>query len=186
LADRKVKGTMLVDLVRMIRANKDKDWGKHLTPEDWNIINKRILPSEWYPLEIFQRCGMATFQLLAQGNLDLVRLRGRIRGKELFENVYKSLIISQDPAASLSRFVTVYGQLFNFSSLRFENLGKGHAKIHHDYDASRNPGTMPYCHQLMGILDVLVEIAGGKNVKIELDAKQWEGATKTIFDITWE
>jgi hypothetical protein len=38
----------------------------------------------------------------------------------------------------------------------------------------------------MGHLDVLIEIAGGTNIKIELIAKQWEGAPATVFDITWE
>jgi hypothetical protein len=185
MVERKVKGTMLVDQVKMIRANKGLDWSKHLNPADWETINKRILPSEWYPLELYRRCGLATFNVLAQGNLDLVRLRGRFRGKELFENVYKSAIIDKDPAASLTRFVTMYAQLFNFSSLRFENVGKGHAKLFHDYDR-RDATSTPYCYQLMGHLDVLIEMAGGKNAKIEFPAKQWEGAPLTIFDITWE
>jgi hypothetical protein len=186
MADRKVKGTMLLNLVRMIRANKSQNWNKYLKPEDWEVINKRILPSEWYPLEVFQRCGVAIFQVLAQANLDIVRQSGRMQGKKLFENVYKSVVISQDPAATLSRFVTVYNQFFNFSTVRFENAGMSHVQIHHDYDTSQHPGTVPYCYQLMGILDVLVEVAGGKNIKIELKAKQWEIAPTTIFDITWE
>ncbi len=177
---------MLVDLVRLIRKNKDKDFSKYLKSEDWEIINKRILPSTWYPLDVFQRCGVAAFHVIAQANLDLVRFQGRILGKEMFERVYKSLISPQDPMTTLSRFVTVYGQFFNFSTVSFNQAGKNHAKIFHDYDTHQHPGTAPYCHELLGSLDVLVEMAGGKNVKIELTAKQWEGAPKTIFDITWE
>jgi hypothetical protein len=45
MSDEKVKGTMMIDQVRMIRGNKDKDWNKYLKPEDWNIINTKILPS---------------------------------------------------------------------------------------------------------------------------------------------
>ncbi len=186
MVERKVKGTMLVEQVKMIRGNKDGDWKKYLKPEDWEIINKRILPSEWYPFELYKRCGWATFQVLGQGNLDLVRLRGRFRGKELFENVYKSCIISQDPAASLSRFVTIYAQLFNFSTLRFENASNNHIKIYHDPEYVNDPAIMPYCYNLMGHLEVLVEMAGGRNVKVELKGKHWEGAATTIFDINWE
>ncbi len=86
---------------------------------------------------------------------------------------------------TLSRFVVVYGQLFNFSFLKFENAGPGHAKIFHDYDRS-DPVTKPYCYNLMGHLEVLAEMAGGRNVNVELKAKQWEGAPTTIFDINWE
>jgi uncharacterized protein (TIGR02265 family) len=185
MADLKVKGTMFVDQVKMIRANKTLDWSKYLDSADWEIINKRILPSEWYPLDIYVKCAMAVFHVLGQENLDLVRFRGRMRGKELFETVYKALVIPNDPMASLSRFVVAYSQLFNFSSLKLEPAGKNHAKLHHDNKYTMHVNK-PYCFQLMGHLDVLVEIAGGKNIKIKLTATQWEGAPQTIFDITWE
>jgi hypothetical protein len=186
LADRKVKGSMLVDFVRMIRANKSQNWNDYLKPEDWEIINKRILPSLWYPVEIFTRCGWAIFKIMAQGNLDLTRMSGRMQGKKLFETVYKAVVISQDTIATLNRFVVVYNQFFNFSSFRFEDAGKNHVRLHDDYDGSHDPGMVPFCQNMMGMLDILIEMTGGKNVKIELKAKQWQGAPTTIFDITWE
>jgi len=76
--EKRVKGTLLLDYVCMIRANKDKDWQKYLKPEDWEIINGRILPSLWYPYETFERAGMATFYVLGGGNFDAVRAWGKI------------------------------------------------------------------------------------------------------------
>lgn len=182
---RKVKGTMLIDLVRMIRANKGLDWDKYLKPEDWDIIKERILASRWYPLNLYQRCGFAAFQLLAQGNLELVRLRGRVRGQELFESVYKWLASGRTPAEALRQFAVIYNQFFDFSSVTFEDVGQGHAKISFDYDA--NDSTVePYCYQLMGELDALIELAGGKDAKIELISKRWEGAPVTVFDVRWK
>jgi hypothetical protein len=181
----RVKGTMFVDQVKMIRANKGLDWNQYFGPEDWEIINKRILPSEWYPLDIYIKCALAVFKVVAQENLDLVRFRGKLRGKELFESVYKSLVTPNDPSFSLSRFVTVYSQLFNFSSLKLEHAGTNHEKLYHD-SKSTVSANRPYCYQLMGHLEVLIEMAGGKNVKITIPAKQWEGAPVTILDITWE
>ena len=83
MAEKKVKGTMLVDQVRMIRAHKHHDWDDVLEPEDWEFINQMFLPSSWYPLEWYEKCGWATFQVLAGGNVDLVRFRGRARGNPL-------------------------------------------------------------------------------------------------------
>ena len=183
--ERKVKGTMLVDHVRMIRGNKERNWNQYLKPEDWAVIKTRILASEWYPLELYKRCGWAAFNELAGGSTDLTRLRGKIRGKELFEGVYKSLIGGNDPMMALQRFVGMYSQLFNFSTLTFENAGANHGRIHHDYDPG-DPANVPYCYQLMGHLDVLIEMSGGENVVIELITKQWEGAPFTGFDIRWQ
>ena len=56
MSDEKVKGTMMIDQVRMIRGNKDKDWNKYLKPEDWNIIKGMILPAAWYPYHQISPC----------------------------------------------------------------------------------------------------------------------------------
>ncbi len=176
---------MLIDQVRMIRGNKGLNWDEFLKPEDWEVIMQRILPSNWYPLEVYQRCGWATFQVLAGGDVNISRLRGQIRGKELFEGAYRSVTVGKDPIRALERFAHQYGQLFNFSTLEFERVGEKHARIHHNYDPD-DPANIPYCHQLMGHFDALVEITGGKNSNIELTTKQWAGAPATVFDITWE
>jgi hypothetical protein len=186
MSDEKVKGTMMADQVRMIRANKDKDWNKYLKSEDWNIIKGMVLPSAWYPLDTYKRCGRATFQVLAGGNTDLVRLRGRIRGKELFESTYKHIISDRNPMNALSSFVNLYGHLFNFSPLEFKKIDAKHACILYSYRDPSDPGNLPYCYQLMGHLDTLVEMSGGTNVKIELKEKIWEGASATVFNIQWE
>jgi hypothetical protein len=185
LQDKKVKGTIVVDIVRAIRSMKETNWNQYLKPEDWNYINKRILPSEWYPLDFVERCGRAVFQVAAQGNPDMARFAGRMRGKVMFEGIYKTVITPHDPMDSLSRFAMIYGQLYNFASVTFKEIGKGHAQFLKNYDFGQKGG-MWYCCQFMGQLDTLVELAGGTNIKIELIAKQWEGAPVTIFDITWE
>jgi hypothetical protein len=181
----KVKGTMLIDQVKMIRVAKSLDWSKYLEPEDWEVINSRILPSEWYPVELYKRIGWATFQVIAQGDLDLVRSRGRFRGKELFENVYKTVVIARDPTGSVERFVVLYSQFFTFKSLTFEGAGKDHCRVHHFYHWKDSMASL-YCHILLGHFDVLIEMAGGKNVKLELATKQWEGTPHTTFDMTWK
>ena len=183
--DRKVKGTMLIDQVKMIRGNKDRDWSPFLDGDDWDIINSRILPSMWYPLKIYQKCGWATYNVLADKNPELTRLRGKIRGKELFENVYHNLITNSEPMKALEKFTVIYGQLFNFSDISFEKTGEKHALIKHDYDP-KDPAGEPYCHQLMGHFESLIEMAGGKNIEVGLVEKQWEGSPHNTFDIKWD
>jgi hypothetical protein len=183
--DKKVKGSMFLDFVRLIRANKDRNWDQYLKPGDWGTINSNILPSAWYPFEMYQRFGMATFNVLAKGNLDMARLNGKISGKMMFENVYKLIVAGKDTLKSIQQFVKIYGSLFNFSMLKFEKVEAKHARVYHIYDPN-DPADMPFCHQLMGILDILVEMTGGTNARIEMNSKQWEGAPATTFDITWE
>lgn len=183
--DRKVKGTMVLDYARMIRSNKQLGWDKYLQPEDWDIINAKILPASWYPFEFFNRCAIASFQLLAKGNLDLARSDGQRMGKRLFETTYKIFVQTKDPARALNQFVSTYSGLFNFSVLRFKQVGPDHVKIHFSYDGP-DKDTIPYTHQLQGMLETLVEMSDGKNGKVDIASKQWQGAPESVFDITWQ
>jgi uncharacterized protein (TIGR02265 family) len=185
MSDKKIKGTMLIDQVRMIRKNRGLDWSPYLGPAEWAAISERILPTEWYPVELYEKCGWATFKVLARGDVEVVRQRGRYRGKELFETTYKSLTALQDPIRALERFVFAYGMLFNFATLRFERLTDHHARIHRDHDRQHHTN-LPYCYQLLGTLEALIEASGGRNVRVGFVSTQWEGADATIFDASWE
>jgi uncharacterized protein (TIGR02265 family) len=183
--DKKIKGTMLIDQVRLIRKYRDLDWSPYLGPAEWEAISERILPTEWYPLDLYEKCGWATFKVLARGDVEVVRQRGRERGKELFETTYKSLTTIRDPNRALERFVSGYSMLFNFATLRFERVSDLNARIHRD-NARAHETILPYCHTLMGTLEALISATGGKNVRMEFLAKQWEGDRSTIFDARWE
>jgi hypothetical protein len=87
---------------------------------------------------------------------------------------------------ALSSFVNFNGQLFTVIPLAFKEIDDKHAIVSYRYDDPSDPGNLPFCYQLMGNLDALVEMAGGKNIKIEMKEKLWEGASATVFDIQWE
>ena len=42
MEEKMVKGTMVLDFVKMVKAHKNLDWNKHLKPEDWEIINSIV------------------------------------------------------------------------------------------------------------------------------------------------
>ena len=185
MENKKVKGTMLINLVRMIRQNKNLDWDKYLLPEDWEIVNSRIMLMNWYPLDLYRRCGIAAFMLIAKKDFNMVRFSGKVIGQEMFTKIYKSIIATKDPKAAIQQFIRFYGSLFNFSTLRLESSKGKHLVIHHDYDPN-DRSNVPYCYQLMGILDALIELTGGKNPKVNLVERQWKGAQESVFDVQWQ
>ncbi len=48
-----VKGTVLTDLVKIVRKERQLGWDDYLQPEDWDIINGDILATQWYPGDFF-------------------------------------------------------------------------------------------------------------------------------------
>jgi len=184
MAGKKVKGSLLLDYVRMIRANRDKEWERYLSGEDWEIINSRIIPAAWYPFETFVRAGMAVFYELAGGDLSISRAWGKTSMENLIKNIYKSVICDKDPMKALERFILLRRQFFNFSEQEFERVSDKHARIFFDYGPDRYGGD-PYAAQFEGGVETIVEIACGFTPKIISSVKKQNGSNDIVFDITW-
>lgn len=183
--NRKVKGTMLIDYVRMVRKIKDRDWDKYLKPEDWEIVNRKVLPSMWFPYDSFQRIGVAVFHEISMSNIDTVRAFGKVFWNNLFSNVYGSIISDKNPVKCLERFALLRSAFFNFATHDIRKLGDTHVQSVITV-GELIPGLEPFCAQLQGGMDAIMDHADAKNPKIELIEREWKKDPATVFDITWE
>ncbi len=100
----KVKGTILQDLVKQVRTEKDKNWKDYLEPEDWEYINGDIMASQWYPDDFFYRLALATFNVTGNSNLDASFAYGQLTAHNMAV-IYKNMIVENDPATSIERFM---------------------------------------------------------------------------------
>src|SRR5687767_4482751 len=99
----RVKGLLFVDYVRMLRAHRDRSWGDYLQPEDQPFLQQTIDPSGWYPMETFERLGIAILQTVAGGDLGLVRHWGRFSVAHV-AGILDTIVVPEDPRESLMRF----------------------------------------------------------------------------------
>ena len=181
----RVKGTLLLDYVRMIKANKDRPWHKYLTPKDIEIIEGRVLPSVWYPYETFRRCGLATFHELAGSRLETVRAWGKIWLTHLVKEVYTSVSTEKDPLKAIERFLNLRKQFFNFEALSYEKVGEKHIKIRL-YSVPDKESVEAFSAQLCGGIEQLIEITGGKNPRVTFNTKQSAKEAQTDIDVKWD
>jgi hypothetical protein len=189
MSAQKVKGTMLLDFVKMVRKHRHLNWNKYLEPQDWEVVDAKILPGVWYPAGVYIRCSIAAFYLLGKGNLEAARANGRMIAGRMFENTYKSLTQIKDPAKGLNQFLLIFSSLFNLTLLTPEAIEPRHARLAHvnNFDSPAAISTSAaFAYQLLGFLESVVEVTGGRRVKGSVVSKQWEGAPATILDITWE
>jgi len=180
-----VKGSMLVEYVRMIRRNKDRPWNKYLTKEDMEIIEERIMPSMWYPLGTYLRAGMAIFKEITGGNLQLVRTGGRISMERMVKDIYNTILQAGDPAKSIERFLAMRRQFFNFEVWSMQKVADKIIKIIIP-KILEDQSIEPYAAQLAGGLERLIELTGGNNPKITFLKRQWTGDGLTEMEIIWD
>ncbi len=179
-----IKGTLFLDYVRMIKKRKNVDWSKYLTPEDFEIINQMILPSQWYPLESFQRMGVAVFHEIAQGDMETVREWGRRSMDELLKT-YKNLGVKGDPHDTLEKFKILRSRFFDFEGLEFVSRTEKSVSIRLDL-AFEGVAEEAYAFQMTGSIERLLELSNAKNISRRFVKRAWEGDNETILEFSWE
>lgn len=164
----KVKGTWITDYVRMIRAAKDKPWDKHLTAEDWEIVNSKVLSSVWYPYESFNRIGSAVFREIAGGNLEVSRSFGKMFAEKLAA-VYKTVLVQGDPAATIGKVYALQGSFFqdipSLISPVVHEKKRSVVKISVTEKEKEIGEPEAFAYQFMGMLEKLVEKVGAENLR---------------------
>jgi len=168
----KVKGALLLEYARLIRANKDKDWKKYFTEEDSKVIFGTVLPNAWYPIEIVERAGEAVFKEIAQGKLENAWLWGKFVLEDIGNRFYRNLIRYQDPLGSLERIKTFIQQWYLFDDPKFpfievQQEAPNRVKMTIRYDRPF-AAFEAYVHQLAGEFERIVELNGGKEIKVKI------------------
>jgi len=119
----RVKGSMIIDLAKMIRRNHDKPWQKHLTLEDMTIINDMIIPAKWYPFEVLQHAAVAVYEIFGQGKPESAKQWGRDLIKRIPADLYASFFDKKDPRRAGINFININMRVFDFLRLKCEETG---------------------------------------------------------------
>jgi hypothetical protein len=160
-----VKGPMILDYVRLIRANRGRDWDRYLEPEDWKIVDSQIFTTNRYPYEAFRRIGFAVFKIIGGGDLNVARGFGRFTMKNILAIYKDAILVPGEPLASMNKLARLRRTFMDGEAdTRVIESGPGWARYllvtpPEEKDQER---LTAYCHQLTGHLEELVEQTGKK------------------------
>ena len=180
---RHVKGSLFVDYVRMLRFQKQIDWSRRLEPADLAYLSTQIDPDGWYPMEPFERFGLAILAEIAHDDLIAVREWGRM-STEIHTELHPTLLVPNDPCESLMRLLVLRQSFFDFECLEVRHLTDTEAKVSVHYGMNRR-AEQAAAFQTVGFFSRLVELAGGHDVRAQLNARSWEGDAETTFTVEW-
>ena len=172
-----VKGTILTDLVKIVRKERQLPWDQYLTPSDWDIINGEILATMWYPGDFFYRLSYAVYKVVGQSDLNVCFAFGKIAVHNMIE-IYKNIIVPGEPAVSMERFITRRKSFFkgDYSSAETGQLKNGHGWLTFLYtnaEPSVKGGEVAgvIAHSVAGALTELAGLTGGRNVSSRIAQK---------------
>jgi hypothetical protein len=180
---RQVRGVLFADYVRMIRANKRVAWSEFLEEEDLPYLSIWIESHEWYPMETYERMGLAILANVAQGDLSLIRRWGR-ETLDLLCDQEPDLLALGDPRETFARFHVLRQSLFDFPAVEARVVRDGKALLEIDYGMSPLAEEAA-CHQSLGFLERLLELSGAEEIDVSLTACSWSGAERTVMKVCW-
>jgi hypothetical protein len=181
---RKVKGILFVDYVRMLRAYREQSWTRHVQAADVAFVERQVEAESWYPMEVFERLGIAILRTVAEEDLDLVRRWGHLTAAHVAGTV-EGLVVPGDPRESLMRFQVYRRSFFDFESLGMLQIDDASADLWIDYGMSA-PAEEAASFQTLGFFEGLVELADGREVKGSFQARSWAGDPRTVARVAWE
>ncbi len=183
MSKRNVKGLLFADYVRMIRSQKNVDWAAHVPREDLFYLRTPIEPLEWYPMETFERLGNAILTVVASGDVEAVRMWGRISADQL-RFALPTLVAEGNPAETMMRFRVQRATYFDFEALEIPMLvdGSAHVVIHYFMGAVAEEAA---ANQTLGFFERLLELAGATAVHAVLREKSWRDDERTLLQLAW-
>lgn len=175
---------MFIDYVRMLRSRKDVNWSSSLAPQDMEFLAQRIASDQWYPMETFERMGLAILAEIAGGDITAVKEWGRssIDGLRV---THPELVTPGDARETLMKFHVLRTGFFDFPALIVNEINDGEASLQIAYqmgilaeEAASN--------QTMGFFERLLELAGAKSPRVLFASRSWAGDAVTVLELGWE
>jgi hypothetical protein len=178
----KVKGSIFIEFVKAIRANKTGVFDKYLTDEDREIISQRIMPNIWYPYETFKHCLWAFFEVMANKNLETIKGWGRLYSELVMPKIYAAILRTDDPLSFIKRVGVFERNFFDFGRVEMV-LERNTQAVYTVTDL--DPQFAPIQYMLFGWIERIMELCGAKNLRCTTLTKSWEGAANTSVRLTW-
>jgi hypothetical protein len=180
---RQVRGMLFVDYVRMIRGRKDVDWMPYLDGADLAYLSQPIDPTGWYPMETFERLGVAILKEIAHGQQEGVRMWGRFQVMSS-QRQFPELVAAGSPRETIMRFRTLSRGFFDYDAVEILDVEDEEATVSIAYRMGALAEETA-CNQSFGFFEGLVEAGGGKETRAAFTACSWKGAPRTLIRLQW-
>ena len=180
----RVKGKLFLDYVKTMRAHKNVSWTDHIHSEDLRYLSEQIDQDAWYPMEAYERMGLAIFKLIADGDLNKVRNFGGMSVDWLTPQM-NDLLVAGDNPATVRRFQQYRQSFFDFPALEVVDLQADRALLSLAFRMSP-AAEQAACIQTQGFLVRLLERVEATPPESQFLSKAWEGDARTLLELRWQ
>lgn len=180
---RMVKGTLFVNFVKTLKKLDKEKLFPYLKATDLEIIHSTILPSGWYPFDVYKRCFLGVMDLYANNSMEEVRKWGLHFGESIMSSFYSVVISAHSPFETLKRYTAIFNKFYNFGDCRVEQLDEHSATL---TITEFDPDFEALYYLIAGWIEWSLSQEGDRNISIEFIKKSWKGDSATVYQISWQ
>jgi len=181
---KQVKGTMVVTIVKSIRANHSKkdEYDKILSDRAKKFLDQRILSSSWYPFEEYKECFEALCFVEVKNNPTSLNQWGHNEAIRWLTTIYQSAIIKGDIHLAAEKYSRFHRMVFNFGEVKPEFISD--TVLNYTYiDIDRDWEN--FYHIAAGWAQKFIELSIDKKVDYTFLKKSWKGEGWTKIMLSW-
>jgi hypothetical protein len=117
-SDRHAKGTNLIELIKALKVYRRTRAIEGLSPAAEQLLETRILLSDWYPLEPYLELLKVTFERLLGRNMERALQIGIAGSTAALQGTYRAYVQSGDPAGTVLAMRHIWRAFFDFGDLK--------------------------------------------------------------------
>jgi hypothetical protein len=177
----KVKGSAIVQSVRILRGNKDAA-RLHLPPELHHYLSTRVLAASWYPEEDMIPLVRATANVLGQPEETFYEFAGRFVAHTHAEGVYRHLVRDGESQSLSRRAMVLWTSQHDTGAMDMQSLEEGKLRV------TLRGFALPSreaCLINAGYLAATFEISGYHDVRVEKQSCCVDGAPECAWVVGW-
>lgn len=180
-----VKGSNLLNRFAFLRDRFGPAAGKRLievlAPEDAARLKPRILATSWYPFDLYNRVDRAICEVFAGGDLNMCREMGADSARRALSGTYRAFL-KDGPGPLLQRLAGLHSTFYDEGRMEVTLLDGGRAIIRDTYVPQ---STRTNCLVAAGFYRTVVELCGGRAVRVTEGGCSANGASHCLFNVIW-
>ena len=184
MSDGKVKGTIVIEVVKYLRSRKEQARAA-VPPQLQHYLESRILATSWHPERDYLELMRVVVKLRppsAKPGVSPWEEAARESTGAYFEGPYKALVRKGDPARSLSSLPALWRLRHDTGEFDIELPGPGRARLElREYALVAREA----CELVQGTLWGLVHHSGGRDIEIAHTQCRARGNPTCEWQVRW-
>jgi len=183
----KIKGSALIARMNYIRQKCTPEQKERILAEldedIKKIFNFTVFASQWYPLEHMVNLSLAIDKVMGKGDQALLWELGYFSAVEAVKGIYKVFFKIGTPEFVIRRSAQLWNRYYDSGKMTAVLLKKNQVSlVLEDFDSPMHE----HCLAVQGWIQGVLELSGGKNVKIENSQCRAKRAKVCEFVASWE